>query len=145
MSELKFIQVQDAALIPRRLLEQVKGLPFDPQRFYDHWYLMQGPINMLFVIADTDLPDPVVGMLWLTVNMMGDSLDVNLLSMDREYQDGKFPWEVIGPRILTIQRAAGMKHTYWWTRHPKAFIRKTGGQCVQRDLFLMELTPNEEV
>lgn len=87
--DLKFIRVTDPDIfrlvVPRRLFEQVKDSTFNIDRIYqlaDNF--IKSPCTHFFVLADED--NVVKGVLWAYVNVFNETVQVNLFSVDKEYQ-----------------------------------------------------------
>ena len=84
--ELKFIRIYDFNLVPRYLMEQVKGGEVN----IDHVIafgsnLAKDPLTLLYALADGQ--NRIKGFLWAAVDVFEECIHVNALSVDREYQD----------------------------------------------------------
>ena len=97
-SDLKFIRINNPGTspeiidmifrrIPKVLFEQVKDIEFNidllrrtPSSFINN-------VNTRFYIL-TDDKDKIRGILWAYVNLLTESIQVNILSIDKEYQNG---------------------------------------------------------
>lgn len=140
ISKLKFIRVQDAILIPRYLFDQAKGLPWKVENFYKFFdFFGQSPFTFLFAIADTkDIELPIKGVIWAAVNPIANSLDVNFVSVHKDYQrTGLFKDRII-PHIIEIRDKCNLDKIFWATTRPKAFERLSE-QYKRSELVVMEL------
>jgi hypothetical protein len=81
---LKFVKLKTVSQIPRYLLEQVKPLEFDIDRFYD-WapLLIDNPLNLMGGFIDQD--QEIKGIMWVSYNPMTNKLTVQVLSIDKKY------------------------------------------------------------
>ncbi len=92
-SDLKFVRITGEPdivdmlfrQIPRELFEQVKDIEFDIDLLYQYPSKFIGGINMMFyVLVDDD--DKIKGVLWFSVNILMQTVQVQILSIDKEYQ-----------------------------------------------------------
>jgi len=86
--ELSFIRIMDFKLIPRKLFEQVRDMDVKVENIEKHGNLIaRSPFTLLYAI--TDKSNIIRGVLWANINFMSDSIGVHLLSVEKEYQNGK--------------------------------------------------------
>ncbi len=90
-NELQFIrltQPEQFGLIPRYLFEQVQE--HDPDVIIENIYKF-GPmqltssLNFLYVMVDDTTT--IKGVMWANINEFSEHLEVNMLSVDKEYQN----------------------------------------------------------
>ncbi len=117
------MQVFDAVMIPRYLLEQVKELPWEVDDFYRQWPLYQGPLQFLYAIVDTDMI--VKGVLWFNVLPMSRTLHVALISLDKAYQSQGYLTNLIIPFLKDAMAKLGIDKAIWHCTpgHVRAFER----------------------
>lgn len=93
-NELKFVRINNTTpevtqmlfnKIPRGLFDQIKDIDFNvdllyrmPEKF------ISGFNTRFYVLADKD--DEVKGILWAFINILTESIDVQVLSVDKQYQ-----------------------------------------------------------
>jgi len=84
--KLEFVRTYDVNLIPRKLLENVKGFEGkDIDRFYQIGPLLfRNPLSFLYVMTDGN--HKIRGCLWANVNIFEAVWYVQLLSIDKKYQ-----------------------------------------------------------
>ncbi len=86
--DLEFVRVTQPLLfhnIPRYLFEQVKDRSFDIDRLYRlSERLLSDPTQLFYVLIDED--KKIKGVFWASANVLDNSIDVVLLSIDKEYQ-----------------------------------------------------------
>ena len=86
--DLEFVMVTQPLLfhnIPRYLFEQVKDRSFDIDRLYRlSERLLSDPTQLFYVLVDED--KKIKGIFWAGANVLENSIDVILLSIDKEYQ-----------------------------------------------------------
>lgn len=84
--ELKFIRVFDMNLIPRKLMQQVKNQDLNVDLLYSAGEQITGnPFSLLYAIADKE--SRIVGALWATVAPLENTIWVQILSVDKDYQN----------------------------------------------------------
>ena len=121
--DLEFAPCKMPQLIPRVLIESVKGLNFSPEDFYSYQTRnLNNPNNFIFYLINPAMR--VHGFLWAERNMLDDSLFVNTFSVSKEYW-GK--GEAI-PHVIEFLRdlcqKVQIKRTYWITTNEKFFVKK---------------------
>lgn len=73
--------------IPRELFEQVKDIEFNIDLLYKMPSKFISNINTRFYVLTND-EDKIKGILWAYINVLTESIDVHILSVDKEYQFG---------------------------------------------------------
>ena len=76
--------------IPKYLFEQVKDRSFDIDRLFRFSdKLLANPTQLFYVLIDDE--KKIMGIFWASANIICNRIDVNILSIDKEYQtlDGK--------------------------------------------------------
>ncbi len=88
--ELKFVRIDRPdlfSLIPRHLFEQVKDHNFDIDRLYKLvGRFMCDPTTLIFILVDEQ--SKIKGILWATANLLIETVQVSVLSVDKQYQFG---------------------------------------------------------
>lgn len=89
-SGLKYTPINDFLLIPRPLVEQIKPKLPDVDRFYNVLRAISSgqafwAMNYLGVFADHE--HVIKGFMWLTLNPITGVLHMNMLSVDKAYQN----------------------------------------------------------
>lgn len=93
--DLKFVQITGSPeitdmvfrRIPRELFEQVKDIEFNIDLLYQAPSRFIGNANTRFYVL-TDDEDVIKGILWAYINILTESIDVHILSIDKEFQFG---------------------------------------------------------
>lgn len=119
-----FVKLMFPRLIPKTLLENIKGCSFTPEAFYDYQesQVNKGnPNNLLYALVNKE--KKIHGFLWCDVNAIDNSLCVNTLSVDKHlWHKGK-----IMPKICSflseIKKARGCPKVYWMTTNDKFFSK----------------------
>ena len=87
-TDLKFIRIDKPdlfGLIPRYLFEQVKDHTFNIDKIYQFApTFISNPTTRFYVLVDED--SKIKGILWAYVNLLSEKIQVNILSIDKEYQ-----------------------------------------------------------
>ena len=143
ISKLRLVKIDEPSLIPRYLIDQVKGLPYTSEDFYEYYGFYQGPFCFLYAVLDRDdQENPVKGVIWICVDPMSHALRMSLISIHKDYQFSKFLQEIAFPKGLEIGRALKIKKGYWATTRPKAF-EKMG--FTRSNLVIMEAYDGEQL
>ncbi len=94
-SDLKFVRIMGSSKIidmlfrqiPKELFEQIKDIEFNIDLLYQCPAKFIGGINTRFyMLIDED--DKIKGILWAFINILMEAVQVQVLSIDKEYQDG---------------------------------------------------------
>ena len=95
-SDLKFVRINNPGTsleiinmvfrrIPKELFEQVKDVEFNIELLYQAPSKFINNLNtMFYVLIDND--DKIKGILWAYINILTEKIQVNILSIDKEYQ-----------------------------------------------------------
>lgn len=123
LESLEFLKIripENVRLIPKELIEGVKGRTFSPEQFYhyqEEW--IENPANLLYVLIDSS--KKIEGYLWAEISQMDRSMFINTFSISKEY------WhkgEAI-PRVIAFLDKLKSKHecprVFWVTTNPKFF------------------------
>ena len=95
-SDLKFVRINNQGTspeiidmvfrqIPRELFEQVKDVEFNIDLLYQAPSRFISNANTMFYVLTNDT-DIIKGILWAYVNILTEKIQVNILSIDKEYQ-----------------------------------------------------------
>lgn len=96
--DLKFVQINSPGTslemidmifrrIPKELFEQVKDIEFNIDLLYQAPSRFISNLSTRFYVL-TDDEDVIKGILWAYINLLTESIDVHILSIDKEYQFG---------------------------------------------------------
>ena len=94
-SDLKFVRITGTPdivdmmfrQIDRGLFEQIKDVDFNIDLLYQYPSKFIGGINTMFYLL-VEENEKIKGILWAYLNILTESIDVHVLSIDKEYQDG---------------------------------------------------------
>lgn len=121
--ELEFVKLKIPTLIPRELIEAVKGRTFTPERFYQYMTANSGNPNC-FLFCLIDKSKKIHGYLWAEKNALDDALFINTFSVAKEYW-GK--GEAI-PRVVEfldkLRESAKASRVFWCTTNERFFKKK---------------------
>ncbi len=116
---LKIVRVIDILLIPKYLVEQVKDVYWSPDELYGIWPTIEDhPGNLLYAMVDKD--HQIKGFIWGSVVLIGRFLFVNVVSLDREYQNRGVGRNVIMPFLHELKDKLGLSRVIAATSRPKA-------------------------
>lgn len=119
--DLKPIRIYDFNLIPKYLIEQVKGSTWElPQLFKYANSITASPMTHLYAFADTD--NIIKGFFWGDINPLNHSLVIHVLSVDKSYWRGRV-LPAVKDFVLLLKKTLGLKGVTWVTTRPKAFAR----------------------
>ena len=132
--ELKFVPVIDPNLFAvtkanvRYLFDQIPHRDWEVDNLYKYLpYFVSNPLNRFWVL--TDIGDVIKGVLWITIDPVVEMIAVNLLSVDREYQNGQAVKKSIEhlhkfQDEIKARGGKGLKRKIFWaTTRPRAFER----------------------
>lgn len=149
LSDLRWVRLFDPLLIPKGLLEQINGRDFEIEDFIKYQQsvcaeikdgtLHLNPYNLLFVLADPD--NRIQGVVWLTIDGLTKSLNINIFSLSPEYWHRGQCVELLKNKCLEIMKGAELKKIRWCTKAPKH--SKKHGFKESRQV-LMEYTEEED-
>ncbi len=94
--ELKFVKINNPGTspeiidmvfrrIPRKLFEQVKNNTLNIDLLYQIPSKFINNLNTMFYVLTND-EDKIKGILWAYINILTEKIQINVLSVDREYQ-----------------------------------------------------------
>lgn len=127
LENLEFIKImipENVRIIPKELVESVKGTLFTPEQFYAYQEAqlkLKHPGNLLYTLIDKD--KMIVGFLWAEINQMDGSMFVNTFSIDKKYW---FKGEAM-PKVIAFLDKLKAKHkcprVFWITTNDKFFVK----------------------
>ncbi len=123
VDSLSFVRLKIPSLIPRELIESVKGRTFTPEQFYKYQEENRdNPYNHLFVLIDDD--KRIHGYLWAEVNLLDGSLFVNTFSISKEYwhKGAAIPRAI--EFLSELKEKTKAQRVYWCTTNAKFFVKK---------------------
>ncbi len=126
-SELRCLRIFDPTHIPREYIEQIKEREYEVDRFYEFQKAIcmkqeddkvsLNPYNLLFAIVDTN--NRVKGVLWMVIDVLGNSLVINTFSIDKAFWGSGEAIQLVRDKALEIKEGAELERIYWITRCPK--------------------------
>jgi hypothetical protein len=124
LEELQFVKLAIPKLIPRHLIEALKGLSFTPEQFYHYQDMAKGNEgNILRALINKT--KKIVGFLWCEVNVLDGSLFVNSFSIDKEYWGKGEAMKIAIDEVSRLKDRLKPPKVYWITSNAK-FFRKHG-------------------
>lgn len=122
-SSLKFVKLKIPRLIPKELVEVVKGRTFTVDQFYMYQEAqVDNPFNYLFALIDDH--NKIHGFLWVECNLLDRSLFVNTFSIAKEYWGKGKAIEMVIPFLRKLKEATDAPHVFWITTNVKFFEKK---------------------
>lgn len=124
-TNLEFVRIkieENVRIIPKELIEAVKGRLFTPEQFYDYQekqIKFQNPYNLLYALVGDD--KKVEGYLWAEISQIDGSMFVNTFSIAKgHWHRGKAM-----PMLISFLDKVKMKHNcprvFWITTNAKFF------------------------
>jgi len=134
---LSFVRTYDFRLIPRRLLDQVKGSSFDYDALMEHGAgICMHENQLLYVMVDED--NIIHGILWAEYSPINNWVYVNTLSVDPEYQDGRVIERSIEHLRDELKESITNSRIVMGTTRPDAY-EKQGFKKMNTSLMEIEL------
>jgi hypothetical protein len=122
VEDLQFVKLKIPRLIPKDLIEGVKGRTFSPEQFYSYQEkLVSNPYNLLFVLVDKE--KKIQGYLWCEINMLDGSLFVNTFSINKEYWGKGDAIPKVVEFLRELKKSTKATHVFWVTTNEKFFIK----------------------
>lgn len=122
-SNLKFVKLKIPRLIPKELVELVKGRTFSIDQFYMYQEAqVDNPFNYLFALIDDH--NKIQGYLWAECNLLDRSLFVNTFSIAKEYWGKGKAIEFVIPFLKELKAKTGAPHVFWISTNVKFFEKK---------------------
>ena len=89
-NELQFIRITNTEMfwmIPRKLFDDIKDKNYDIELLYKMAGQYLSPTSFMFLIIDSE--SQIKGFLWFYLNLLNKKAQVNILTVDPEYQGSK--------------------------------------------------------
>ena len=119
---LMFVKLKIPKLIPRDLIESVKGRTFTPEQFYDYQAKqVDNPYNHLFALVDSD--KKIHGYLWAEVNVLDDSLFINTFSVSREFWGKGEAIKKVTDFLDSFRKTINSARVFWLTSNERFFLK----------------------
>jgi hypothetical protein len=89
INEIDFVKIkipENVRLIPKDLIESVKGRTFTPEQFYKYQEIQiaqDSPANLLYVLISKE--KQIEGFLWIEISQLDFSMFVNTFSVNKKY------------------------------------------------------------
>jgi hypothetical protein len=122
LDSLEFVRLKIPRLIPRPLIESVKGRTFTPEQFYVYQEAQTGnPNNFLYALVDPDRK--IHGYLWAESNILDNTLFVNTFSVSKEFWGKGRAIDKAVAFVRTLQDKTKAPATLWITSNAKFFAK----------------------
>lgn len=145
---LRLIMPSAFEVIPRRLFEQIPKRNWSVDRIYEYGPIfISNPFNAVWAMQD--ISKDIHGVLWVTIDPVVEIIAVNVLSVDREYQNLNGSLRNAGSEIIKkvaehlhgfqdeIKQRFGIelkKEILWTTTRPRA-CEKAGAKRHPRTIM----------
>lgn len=119
---LEFVRLKIPKIIPRDLIENVKGRTFTPEQFYKYQEgQVENPYNYLYALIDKD--KKIQGYLWAEVNILDGSLFVNTFSIDKTYWGKGQAMPMVIEFLEALKAKTKAPKVFWITTNDKFFSK----------------------
>ena len=123
IDELVFVKLKIPKLIPRDLIESVKGRTFTPEQFYDYQSKqLTNPYNHLFALVDSD--KKIHGYLWAEVNVLDNSLFINTFSISKAFWGKGEAIKKATEFLDEFRKKLNSTRVFWVTTNEKFFAKR---------------------
>lgn len=146
LSDLAFVRLIDPIHIPSYLIEQMKDRMFEVENFYAFQSAncliatdkgpQLNPGNFLFALVHERLRQ-VKGFLWMTFDMLTNSLLVNSFSMDKEYWNKGEAMDLLEEKAKKVMRDLKISRIVWITKNSK-FCENKGFKKSKESVMIYE-------
>ena len=127
IEDLEFLKIlipENVRLIPRELIEEVKGRLFTPDLFYDYQekqLLYRNPGNLLYVLIDKD--KKVHGYLWAEISQLDGSMFINTFSVNKDHWHKGKSLPYIMKHLEKLKNAHKCPRVFWITTNERFFLK----------------------
>jgi N-acetylglutamate synthase-like GNAT family acetyltransferase len=125
--DLSFVKVripENVRLIPKELIENVKGRTFSPEQFLkyqEEQIRYENPGNLLFLLISPN--KNIEGYLWAEISQLDGTMFINTFSISKDYWfKGKAIPKVI-EHLRPIQNKLKCSRVFWITTNDKFFTK----------------------
>lgn len=117
---VRFVVLKDFDACPVHLLEQVKDRNWKPE-VLKRWGKAIGanPFNVIIGAMDEDR---MVGIMWGTIDPVSEGVFINIVSVEKEYQDGRVIQRAV-EFFKGVAEDVGLSKVYALTSRPRAGLR----------------------
>lgn len=123
LEDLTFVRLRIPKLIPRELIESVKGRTFTPEQFYVYQEKqVDNPYNHLFVLVDE--AKKIHGYLWAEVNVLDDSLFINTFSISKGFWGKGEAIKHVISFLNDFRKKINASKVFWISTNSRFFIKK---------------------
>lgn len=130
LDDLNFVKFLLPSLIPRHLIEQVKGRAFSVDDFYKYAQECvdsENPYSLIYALINPD--KEIVGYLWMDLNPLDNSMFVNTFSIDKIYWKKGEAMKKAVEFVKLIANRMKVKTTIWMTTNAKFYERLGFKRC----------------
>lgn len=122
ISSLEFVRLKIPRLIPRELIDAVKGRTFTPEQFYDYQEAqVSNPANFLYAVVDAERK--IHGYLWAETNLLDLSLFVNTFSIAKQFWGKGKGIDLAISLVRKIKEKIKAPRVYWCSTNEKFFLK----------------------
>lgn len=122
INALRFIKLKIPRLIPKELIEGVKGRTFTPEQFYDYQEdNSNNPYNFLFVLVDED--KKIHGYLWAEQSLLDNTLFVNTFSIAKDLWGKGKPIPKVIEFLEELKKICKAPIVFWITTNDKFYVK----------------------
>lgn len=124
IEELMFVKLKIPRLIPKQLIEEVKGKTFTPEQFFNYQERqIDNPYNYLYALIDAN--KKIHGFLWAEVNSLDGTLFINTFSISKDYWGKGEAIQKAVQFLVELKKKIGAPKVFWVTTNEK-FFKKHG-------------------
>ena len=124
IDDLEFVKLKFAHLLPRHLIEDVKGRTFSPEQFYAYQeaQIKSGnENNLLYALIDSE--KKIQGYLWAEISNLDNTMFVNTFSISKEYwHKGKAIANIVA-FLEGLKAKHNCPRVFWITTNEKFFLK----------------------
>lgn len=122
-NSLTFVRLKIPTLIPKNLIENVKGKTFSVEQFYDYQKAnVRNPHNHLYAMIDEK--NKIHGYLWAETNVLDGSLLVHTFSITKDFWAKGEVISNVRPFLKQLKEKTKATHVFWITTNEKFFLKK---------------------
>lgn len=122
IKKLEFVRLKIPRLIPRELIDAVKGRTFSPEQFIAYQeQQVDNPGNFLYALIDEE--KKIQGYLWAELNFLDGSLFVNTFSVSKTFWGKGAGMTRAIDFVATLREKTKAPRVFWVTTNEKFFAK----------------------
>lgn len=122
LKQLQFVKLKIPRLIPKQLIESVKGKTFTVEQFFSFQESQaDSPYNFLYALVNEERK--IHGFLWAEQSMLDGVLFINTFSIDKQYWGKGKAIDLAIRHVEKLKNKLKIHKVLWCTTNDKFFVK----------------------